>query len=81
MGAGYQEKIVEVIRNLNLESLEAKLPNGLLTNVGENGVNLSGGELQKINIARVLARDTPILVFDEPTSSMDMETKQLFSVI
>jgi ABC-type multidrug transport system fused ATPase/permease subunit len=50
--------------------------------VGENGLNLSSGEMQKIALARVLLRDSPVIVFDEFTRSIDEESKRsIYEVI
>jgi ATP-binding cassette subfamily B protein len=55
----------------------AALPRGYDTLVGEQGVTLSEGEKQRITIARALLRDSPVLILDEPTSSLDGETESL----
>jgi ATP-binding cassette subfamily B protein/subfamily B ATP-binding cassette protein MsbA len=52
-----------------------RLPNGYDTVIGEQGATLSEGERQRITIARALARDAPILILDEPTSSVDTSTE------
>ena len=54
-----------------------KLPEGLDANIGERGVKLSGGEKQRLSIARALLKDSPILLLDEATASVDNQTELL----
>src|SRR5262249_48404668 len=53
------------------------LPQGYETLVGERGMKLSGGERQRISLARAFLKDAPILILDEPTSSVDVKTEAL----
>ena len=55
-----------------------RLPAGYSTLIGERGVRLSGGQLQRLDLARALVRDTSILILDEPTSNLDAESEALF---
>jgi len=71
-----EEKINAAIDATNLRTLVDDLPEGLKTVVGERGLKLSGGEKQRVAIARVMIKDPPILVFDEATSSLDTQTEQ-----
>ncbi len=68
-------RIMDSIKKADLEEFLNKLPEGLETRVGEFGSKLSGGQLQRIGIARALYNDPEILFLDEATSSLDKETE------
>lgn len=69
------EDIERVARTAQMHDFILSLPNGYDTPVGERGVQLSGGQRQRLALARVLLKDSPILIFDEPTSSVDAATE------
>jgi ATP-binding cassette subfamily B protein/subfamily B ATP-binding cassette protein MsbA len=71
------DEIVAAARLASIHEAIEALPDGYDTLVGEQGVTLSEGEKQRITIARALLRDSPILILDEPTSSLDGETEAL----
>jgi len=69
-------KLDEVINKSQLSEFIKKLPKGLETNVGDLGNRLSGGQIQRIAIARALYKDKQFLILDEPTSALDKENEQ-----
>ncbi len=74
------ERVFEAARRANLDDFIAQLPQGYDTIVGERGLKLSGGEKQRMAIARVVLKNPPIIVFDEATSSLDTRSEQAILV-
>ena len=67
--------IVAAARAANAHDFIQALPEGYATQVGDRGLRLSGGERQRISLARAFLKDAPILILDEPTSSVDVHTE------
>jgi ABC-type multidrug transport system fused ATPase/permease subunit len=72
------EEIEAAARRAQIHSDIKEFPDGYDTILGERGVNLSGGQRQRLSIARALVKNAPILVLDEPTSSLDVRTEADF---
>ena len=70
------EQLIDVIKKASCEKLLTRAENGLDTMIGEGGLKLSGGEKQRLSIARALLRNPNILIFDEATSSLDSLTEE-----
>jgi ATP-binding cassette subfamily B protein len=70
-----EQEIVEAATAAGAHHFITQLPEGYQTNVGERGMLLSGGERQRISLARAFLKDAPILILDEPTSSVDLRTE------
>ena len=71
-----EEQIVQAARDAQIHDFIMRLPDGYDTQVGERGLKLSGGEKQRVGIARTLLKNPPILLLDEATSALDTETEQ-----
>ena len=69
------DEIVAAARNANAHDFIMQLPKQYETELGERGAQLSGGERQRISVARAFLKDAPILILDEPTSSIDSKTE------
>ena len=72
-----EEEVVAAARAANAHDFVSLLPDGYHTVLGERGARLSGGERQRICIARAFVKDAPILILDEPTSSIDSKTENV----
>ena len=66
-----EEELIAACREANIFDLIETLPQGLNTVVGNRGIKLSGGEKQRLSIARVILKDPAIIIFDEATSALD----------
>ncbi len=71
-----REKIEASARRAQAHEFIMKLPERYDTLLGERGVNLSGGQRQRLSIARAFLKDAPVLILDEPTSAIDVETEK-----
>lgn len=70
-------EMLEALHHSGFASLLAQLPDGLNTLIGERGVGLSGGQAQRLALARVYLSKAPLVLLDEPTASLDHDTEQL----
>lgn len=70
------EDIIDAAKKAHAHDFIANLPDGYETQIGKSGADLSGGEKQRISIARAILMDPAILIFDEATSSLDTRTEQ-----
>jgi ATP-binding cassette subfamily C protein CydCD len=72
-----QEEMIAAAQAAHLHEFIASLPDGYQTIVGEDGARLSGGQAQRLALARAFLKNAPFLILDEPTSSLDPETESL----
>jgi ATP-binding cassette subfamily B protein len=71
-----EDEIRRAARLANIDGFISSLPDGYLTQVGERGLKLSGGEKQRVAIARTILKSPPILLFDEATSALDSQNEK-----
>ena len=71
-----KEEVIDSCKFAAADDFISKLPNGYQTVIGENGVRLSGGEKQRISIARAVLKNSPIILLDEATSSLDADSEK-----
>ena len=70
------DKVVRAAKVADADGFIREMPDGYDTIVGERGTGLSGGQKQRISLARAIAKDAPVLILDDTTSAVDMETEQ-----
>lgn len=70
------DEMMQALRTARLESFVMQLPQGLDTEVLDNGSSLSGGQKQRLALARVILADRPVIIFDEATSNIDVESEE-----
>src|SRR5438876_2657431 len=70
-----RDQVVAAAQAANAHEFIERLPQGYETQVGERGVKLSGGQRQRVALARAFLKDSPVLILDEPTSSVDAKTE------
>ena len=72
-----REEVMEALKNAQCEDIIAKLPNGVDTVIGSQGTYVSGGEAQRLSIARAMLKNAPVVILDEATAYIDPENEAL----
>ena len=75
-----EAQIIDALKIANAWEFVSALPNGIETNVGDAGNNFSGGQKQRLSIARAVLKNPPIMILDEATSALDTESERLVQV-
>jgi ABC-type multidrug transport system fused ATPase/permease subunit len=72
-----EQQVIEAAKIANAHEFIIKMPNGYQTNIGDRGSKMSGGQRQRMSIARAVLKNPPILILDEATSALDTESERL----
>ena len=77
-----EEEIIEACQKAQLDRFIEQLPQGYQTVIGERGARLSGGQAQRLSLARAFLKDAPLILFDEPTANLDPELdRQIMTIM
>jgi subfamily B ATP-binding cassette protein MsbA len=74
------DEIIEALKIANAYEFVKDLPNGIHTNIGDSGNKMSGGQKQRLSIARAVLKNPPIMILDEATSALDTESEKFVQV-
>ncbi|MEN2414839.1 ABC transporter ATP-binding protein [Flavobacterium mesophilum] len=74
------DEIIEALKIANAYEFVKDLPNGIYTNIGDSGSKISGGQKQRLSIARAVLKNPPIMILDEATSALDTESEKIVQV-
>jgi ABC-type multidrug transport system fused ATPase/permease subunit len=69
-------QVIDALKAADAYDFIEDLPEGIYTNIGADGLKLSGGQMQRLAIARAIIRDPKVIIFDEATSSLDIESEE-----
>jgi ATP-binding cassette, subfamily B, bacterial MsbA len=72
-----EEQVIEAAKIANAHDFIMEMPQGYQTNIGDRGGKMSGGQRQRLSIARAVLKNPPILILDEATSALDTESERL----
>jgi ABC-type multidrug transport system fused ATPase/permease subunit len=72
------EEVIEAAKLAGVDTFIDRLPDGYDTFLGEDAVRLSGGQKQRLDLARTLVSEPQIMIFDEPTSNLDVDSEEMF---
>ncbi len=72
-----ENEVIEAAKKANAHSFIMEMPDGYQTNIGDRGIKMSGGQRQRLNIARAILRNPPLLILDEATSALDTESERI----